>query len=225
MKTKCDVLLLAGAFAKLRGSSFKNYELCPSHYLNTPPLSWDAMLSMTKVELELISDANMHFFFGKGAEGGAFYISNRYSQANNKYLKSYDPKQESKLIIYLDAKNLFGYAISKFLLTGRFEWRDFKEFESNKYSSYSLKGCALGVDCEYPKELQEVRNDYPLVLGKIEINKKMLYNYQLKIAYFHNFLVDHIKILVPNFFDKERYVLHYENLKFYCRIVYFKTLF
>ena len=43
-------------------------------------------------------------------KGGVSYISNRYSKANNKYLKSYDPKQESKHI-YLDANNLYGYAI------------------------------------------------------------------------------------------------------------------
>ena len=59
----------------------------------------------------------MYIFFEKCTKGGISYISNRYSKANNKYLKSYDPKQESKDIIYLDAKNLHGYAMSKFLPT------------------------------------------------------------------------------------------------------------
>ena len=61
---------------------------------------------MTKVELELIPDPDMYIFFEKGARGGVSYISNRYGKANNKYLKSYDPKQESKRFIYLDANNL-----------------------------------------------------------------------------------------------------------------------
>ena len=66
------------------------------------------MLNMTKVELELIPGPDMYIFFEKGTRGGVSYISNRNSKANNKYLKSYDSKQESRHIIYLDAKNLYG---------------------------------------------------------------------------------------------------------------------
>ena len=69
------------------------------------------MLNMTKVELKLISDADMYSFFEKGMRGVISYISKRYSKANNKYLKSYDPKQELKHIIYLDTNKLYGYAM------------------------------------------------------------------------------------------------------------------
>ena len=69
-------------------------------------------------------------------------------------MKSYDPKQESKHIIYLDANNLYGYAMSKFLPTSGFKWIDPKKFLLNKYTRNSLKGCALEVDLECPKELQ-----------------------------------------------------------------------
>ena len=62
---------------------------------------------MTKNKLELIPDTDMYVFFEKGTSDGIYYISNRYSKANNKYLKSYDPKQESKHIIYLDENNLY----------------------------------------------------------------------------------------------------------------------
>ena len=79
------------------------------------------MLNITIVKLELISDPDMYIFFEKGMRGGVSYISNRYSKANNKYLKSYDPKQESKYIIYLEAINLYGYAMSKFLSTSGFK--------------------------------------------------------------------------------------------------------
>ena len=118
---KCDVLLLANVFEKIRNNRLKNYGLCPSHYLSAPALSWGAMLNMKKVELELIPDLDMYIFFEKGKRGGVSYISNRYSKANNKYLKSYDPKQESKHIIYLDANNLYVYAMSKFLPTSSFK--------------------------------------------------------------------------------------------------------
>ena len=67
---KCGVLLLADVFEKFRNNSLKNYGLCPSHYLSAPALSWDAMLNMTKVELELIPDPDMYIFFEKGTRGG-----------------------------------------------------------------------------------------------------------------------------------------------------------
>ena len=73
-----------------------------------PDLSWDAILNTKKVEVELIWNANMYLFFEKGMRGGVSYIFKRYSKGNNKYLKSYDPKQESKHIIYLDVINLYG---------------------------------------------------------------------------------------------------------------------
>ena len=84
---KCDVLLLA-VFEKFRNNSIKNYGLCPSYYLSTPALSWDVVLNMTKVELELIPDPHMCRFFKKDTRYRVSYISNRYSKANNKHLKS-----------------------------------------------------------------------------------------------------------------------------------------
>ena len=95
------------------------------------------MRNMTKVELELVTDPGMYILFEKGMRGGISYISNRYSKGNNKYLKFYDPKKESKHIIYLDANNLHSYAMSKFLPTSGFKGIDPKEFDLNKYTSNS----------------------------------------------------------------------------------------
>ena len=91
-------------------------------------------------------------------------------------MKSHDPNQESKHIEYLDAHNLYGYTISKFLLTSGFKWIDPKELDLNKYTSNSSKGCVLDVDLEYPKELRELHNDYPLAPDKILIKWEMLSN-------------------------------------------------
>ena len=91
---KWDVLLLADVFEKFRNNSLKNYGLCPSYYLSAPALRWDAMLNIAKLELDLISHPGMYIFFEEGTRGGVSYISNRYNKVNNKYLKSYDPKQE-----------------------------------------------------------------------------------------------------------------------------------
>ena len=67
---KFDVLLLADVFERFRNNSLRNYGLYPSHYLRALGLSWDAMLKMTKIELELIPDPDMYMFFEKGTSGG-----------------------------------------------------------------------------------------------------------------------------------------------------------
>ena len=136
---KCDVPLLIDEFGKFRNNSLKKYGLCPHHYLSAPGLSWDAMLKMAKIELELIPDSNMYIFFERGTRGGISDISNRYSKANNRHLKSYDPKQELKHI-YLNVNNLYDYAMSKFPPTSGFKWIDPKEFDLNKYTSNSSRG-------------------------------------------------------------------------------------
>ena len=79
------------------------------------------MLRITKYELVFISNTGMYLFLEKGMRGGVSYISKRYNKANNKYLKSYDSKQESKYIIQLDPNNLYGYVMSKFLPTSNFK--------------------------------------------------------------------------------------------------------
>ena len=106
--------------------------LCSSHYLSAPALSWETMLYMTKVELQLISDTEMHLFFEKVMKSGVSYISQRYSKASNKYLQPYYAKQESNHIISLNANNFYSYAMSKFLPTNGFKWISPKEFDANK---------------------------------------------------------------------------------------------
>ena len=123
---KGNVLLLADVFEKFRNNSLKNYGLSPSYYLTAPVLSWDAILNMTRTGLEVIQVPDMYMFFEKGTRGGVSYIYNRYSKTNNKYLKSYDPIQKSKHIIYLGANNLYGYAVSKFLPTSGIKWIYFR---------------------------------------------------------------------------------------------------
>ena len=117
--------IFSWTFEKIRNNTLKNYGLNSSRYFSAPTLSSDAILNMTKVKIEFITDPDMYIFFEKSMR--VSYVSNRYSKANNKYLKSYDPKQESKHIIYLDAKNLYGYAMSKFLPISGFKWTDSKE--------------------------------------------------------------------------------------------------
>ena len=95
---KEDVLLLSDVFEKFISTSLKYYNLDPCHYLSAPGLSWDAMLKMTKVELEKISDPDKYIFIEKGMRGGISYMNKRYSKANNEYCSDYDSKKPKKYI-------------------------------------------------------------------------------------------------------------------------------
>ena len=107
-------MLLADVFEKFVDTWLKFYGLDPCHYFRSPGLSWDAMLKMTGVKLEKISDIDKYLFIEKGLRGGISYIAKRYAKANNKYMKDYDAKELSRFIMYLDINNLYGI----FLMVG-----------------------------------------------------------------------------------------------------------
>ena len=189
-----DVLLLADVFENFRNICMENYELDPAHYFTAPGLAWDACLKITDVELELLSDIDMLLMIEKGIRGGISMISNRYSKANNKYMgESFIDSMISTNIMYLDANNLYGWSMSKPLPTHGFKWMKVDELET-----WELHSCILEVDLEYPKNLHDLHNDYPLAPEQIVVNK--------------------VSKLIPNLGDKKKYVLHYENLKQYLKL-------
>ena len=81
---KTDVLLLADVFEKFINTCLDYYGLDPCHYFSSPGLSWDAILKKIEIELELISDIDVHLFIEKGMRGGVSYIAKRFSKVNNK---------------------------------------------------------------------------------------------------------------------------------------------
>ena len=130
----------------------------------------------------------------KGIRGGVSMVSNRYGKANNKYMgDKFVVSEISKYIMYLDANNLYGWAMSKPLPTHGFKWM--KDNELEKWENYS---CILEVDLEYPKSLHDLHNDYPLAPEQIEVNN--------------------VDKLIPNLGYKEKYIIHYENLKQYLSL-------
>ena len=188
---RVDVLLLTDVFENFRDICIKNYKLDPAHYYTAPGLAWDAALKVTEVKLELLSDMDMLLMVEKGIRGGVSMISNRYGKANNKYMGDrFDDKEPSKYITYLDANNLYGWAMSKPLPTHGFKWMKVNELET-----WEKHSCILEVDLEYPKSLHNLHSDYPLAPEQIEVNKVLK--------------------LIPNLGDKKKYILHYENLKQY----------
>jgi len=126
-------------------------------------------------------------------------ISTRYSKANNKYMKNFDPTEESKFIQYLDANNLYGWVMSQPLPLNNFKWMTEND-QSNclQISDQVGKGCILEVDLEYPKELHNLHNDLPLAPERVVVNK--------------------VEKLIPTLSDKKNYVLHESNLKQYLEM-------
>ena len=112
-----DVLLLTDVFESFRETCLTYYKLDPCHYYTAPGLAWDACLKMTKIDLELITDINKYLMVEKGIKGGISTITNRYSKANNKCMKDYNPDEETKYITYLDANYLYSWAMCQYLLT------------------------------------------------------------------------------------------------------------
>ena len=213
-----DVLLLADVFESFRKTCMDYYKLDPCHYFTSPGLSWDAMLKMTNIHLELMTDIDMFQFIEKGMRGGVSYIANRYGKANNKYMKEYNENEPSKYLMYLDANNLYGWAMSRYLPTGNFKWMSKNKIEKldlAKYKNNSKRGLILEVDLEYPQEIHDLHNDYPLAPEKIKATEDMLSAYCKKIADKYNISTGLVSKLIPTLSDKKEYVLHYRNLQLY----------
>ena len=215
---RTDVLLLADVFENFRTICLKDYGLDPCHYYSAPGLSWDALLRMTKINLDLISDLDQQLFIEKGMRGGISNITHRHAVANNKYMKCYNPEDESSYLMYLDANNLYGWAMSQSLPTKDFKWINSEDFILENYKNNTKKGAILEVDLEYPEELHDLHNDYPLAPEKILITDNMLSKYCKDLKEKENISSGRVHKLVPNLKNKEKYVLHYKNLQLYLSL-------
>ena len=218
---KSDVLLLVDVFESFRKTCLQYYKLDPCHYFTSMGLSWDAMLKMTDIKLELMTNADMFQFIIKGMWGGVSYIANQYGKANNIYMKEYNEKVPSKYIMYLDANNLYSWAISQYPPTGNFRLmtdEEINKIDLGKYKADGRKGLILEVDLEYPQELHNLHNDHPIFPEKIKVSSGMLSEYWKKIAKKYKTLIGKVNKLIPTLRDKEEYVLHYQNLQLYLNL-------
>ena len=196
--------MLADVFESFRATCLRHYKLDPAHYYTSPGLAWDACLKETAQQLELLHDYDMLMMFERGIRGGMTHIARRYAEANNKYMTNYNPDKPSTFIQYLDANKLYGWAMSQSLPINGFKW--IKDITKDTLMSildkanYSMinpkkgdKGYIFEVDLEYPSELWDTHNDYPLAPERLNVNG--------------------VEKLISHFKPPKNYVIHYRNLR------------
>ena len=117
-----DVLILADAFENFREFFLKYHEIDPAYCYIAPGLTWQCGFKQTKIKLDLLTDFDMLLMFENGIRGGySGVLGDRYVKANNNYLEDYNSSKSSNYLLYLDANNLYGWAMSQKLPTGDFK--------------------------------------------------------------------------------------------------------
>ena len=194
---KTDTILLANVFESFRSVCMKNYGLDPTHFYTAPGLAWRACLKKTGVKLELFLDPDMSLMFERGIRGGIAQSVHTWAAPNNPYMEEYDSSKPTKYLQYLDANNLYGWALSQPLPTGGFKWIKCDDGDPNKLVEKFANNCDYGylleADVSYPKELHDLHNDLPFMCTKMKING--------------------VEKLIPNLYYKRKYIIHIRALK------------
>ena len=175
------------------------YEIDAVYFVSAPGLAWQVCLKKTGVKLELITDYDMLLMIEKWIRGGICQTTHRYAKANNKYMKNYDKNIESSYIEYLDANNLYGWAMSQKLPVNDFKW--IKKEELSKFNEDFIKnydengniGYFLEVDIDYPKELFNLHKDLPFLPERKKVEK--------------------VENIICSIEEKEKHVIHIRALK------------
>src|SRR6185437_12328366 len=213
---ECDVLQLADVCENFRRLSRDKYGLEPFHKYTSPGLSWLAGLKMTGVKLELITDPAMHLMVERGIRGGLCGAYKRLATANNPLApENCDANKPTSWILYLDANNLYGWAMVQKLPVGSFRWvidEELRSFDPAGIDPEGNKGYFLEVDLEYPRELHDQHADFPLAAEMMAPTADKLPAHLQHLAQNEN-----AKKLLPTMWDKSAYVLHIKQLQFYLQ--------
>ena len=223
---RSDVLLLADVFGAFKDVCYKIYGLDASYYYTSPGLSWDAFLKHSNEKsieegkgefiIELLTDMDMYLFVESSIRGGLSQISKRYAKANNKYMSSgYNEKIDDSYILYLDANNLYGYAMCEYLPKSGFKWNDDRWTKESilQLNDEGLTGYLFDVDLEYPIELHDLHNGYALASENSTVKKEWLSGWQQD-----GYTSSNIEKLITTFYEKKNYGINYRLLKLFLQL-------
>ena len=215
---KLDSILLCDVFENFRDLCLEYYKLDPAHYFSLPGFGWDAMLKMTGVEIEYMTDMDMYNFIENNIRGGICTISHKYFKANNKYIDGYDNTKPSSFITYQDANNLYACGLASKLPIKDYRWlteADVADFQVQDVDVGGDTCYILEVDLHYPQHLHDDHNCYPLAVEKKRITKDDLspYNKDFLLKNKERYISN--SKLCPDLRDKYNYVCSLKNLQFY----------
>ena len=215
-----DVLLLADVMHNFRSLCITNYKLDPWRFFTIPGVSLSAGLRMTRTSVELIQDVDMHLFVEAAMRGGVACVTKRLAETSEEV----DENGFRDFLLYLDANNLYGWAMSQPLPTGGYKWLSEEEVEAFSLDAWPTdgdRGCLLEVDLECPDELHDLFIDYPPAPEKKEVTYRMLSDTQRQLLETYMDASESWKSvskLIPSVESKHKYVLHYRALQLYVRL-------
>ena len=192
-------------------------------FLSAPGRPWQAALKMTKVCLDLIVDPIMYNMFELGTRGGVSMVSKKYSKANDKYLDDFDETLPSSYIMYVEKTNLYGHSMQQPLPTGFMKFltgEELKRFDPQKITECSELGYICEVDLEYPTNLQDSHNCYPLAPEQKQMDEEDVSPFSRSLWRELHGGKTKIKTekLIPTLENKKNYIVHYTTLALYCEL-------
>ena len=214
---KCDVLLLCDIFENFRKLSLSYFKLDPVHYMSLPSLSYDAFLKSNKIPIKMISNEEIKNFYEDHKIGAICAVmGKKHVKANNKYMGlEYDCNKESNYILYIDANNLYGYAMCKKLpyeIIGKVELSIEELMSTDDIGDIGYTVCC---DLSFPKETHDKFNGFAPAPVKRCIDEDELSKFQKKILKDQDIKFHKSEKVILDLHDKKDYKIDFRLLKLY----------
>ena len=210
---KMDVLQLTDVFENFVETSTLMYGINPLYSYSLPDCTWKAGLKLTQIQLDFLKDKDLLLLLENNIRGG---IS---SVMGDRYIKS----DENTKLLYIDANNLYGWAMSQYLPTSEFEKLQLpEEYELEQIvedlrfiPDYSEFGCFMECDLEYPVEIKEKTENFPLCPYQTKADSNSFSGYMNSVKQTN---YKPTEKLMRDLTNKYNYMMHYRMFKFYTNL-------